>query len=98
MSNRKLSAYEALEMNLVTHVIPDEKLNETAKAIAGDASNGATLAFAAAKSLLLNSFNETLETQLEKESMNLAHMAGTADAREGITAFLEKRIPKFRGL
>jgi len=35
-----------------------------------------------AKNLLLSSFNETLETQLEKESMNLAKMAGTADARE----------------
>jgi len=82
-------------LNLVTHVVPDEQLHETAKTIAVDIASGATLALGAANNLLLDSFNETLETQLEKESVSLSNMAQTADAHEGIAAFLEKRKPKF---
>ncbi len=95
MTNRELSARDALELDLVTHVVPDEQLHETAKATAADIASRATLALGAAKNLLLESFNETLETQLEKESVSLSNMAQTADAHEGIAAFLEKRKPKF---
>jgi 2-(1,2-epoxy-1,2-dihydrophenyl)acetyl-CoA isomerase len=47
--------------------------------------------------LLHGGWTETLETQMENESQAIANSARTADAREGITAFLEKRTPKYKG-
>jgi 2-(1,2-epoxy-1,2-dihydrophenyl)acetyl-CoA isomerase len=49
------------------------------------------------KKLLATSFQESLETQMELEARGIAEMAGTADGREGIDAFLSKRAPGFRG-
>jgi len=47
--------------------------------------------------LLHSGWTESLETQMENESQAIANSARTADAREGITAFLEKRTPKYKG-
>jgi 2-(1,2-epoxy-1,2-dihydrophenyl)acetyl-CoA isomerase len=47
--------------------------------------------------LLHTGWNETLETQMEHESQAIASMAKTADTHEGISAFIEKRLPKFKG-
>ena len=45
----------------------------------------------------LNTTGQPLEAQLELEAQGLARMAGTADAREGLKAFAEKRKPNFKG-
>ena len=50
------------------------------------------------KSLLASTFSESLETQMELEARGIAAMAGGADGREGIEAFVAKRAPKFTGL
>jgi hypothetical protein len=49
------------------------------------------------KSLLASTFSESLETQMELEARGIAAMAGGADGREGIEAFVAKRAPKFSG-
>jgi dTDP-3-amino-3,4,6-trideoxy-alpha-D-glucose transaminase len=51
----------------------------------------------AAKRLLHSGWAETLETQMEHETQSIAEMARTVDAREGISAFLEKRQAEFAG-
>ena len=97
LTNRRLSAQEALEWGIVTRVVPDEDLSEEASALASQLAAGAPKALGAAKRLLQCGWTETLETQMENETQSIADMARTADAREGIAAFLEKRQAEFTG-
>ncbi len=97
LTNRQLSAQEAMEWGIVTRVVPDEDLSEEATALASRLAAGATKALGAAKRLLHTGLTETLETQMEHETQTIADMARTADAREGIASFLEKRQAEFTG-
>ena len=97
LTNRRLSAAEALDWGLVTRVVADEQLLDEARALARQLASGPTRAFAASKRLLAETFTSGLETQLERESSAIVAMTGTADGKEGIQAFLEKRKPSFTG-
>ena len=97
LTNRLLSAKEACEWGIVTKVVPDANLPAEADALAAQLASSATGALGAAKRLLHSGWTETLETQMELETRAIAVRAHTADGREGITAFLEKRAPKFTG-
>jgi 2-(1,2-epoxy-1,2-dihydrophenyl)acetyl-CoA isomerase len=97
LTNRELSAQEAMEWGIVTRVVPDEDLSENAAALASQLAAGATKALGATKRLLHSSWTETLETQMEHEAQTIAEMASTADGREGIAAFVEKRPAEFTG-
>jgi len=97
LTNRMLSAQEALQWGLITSVVPDNELLIQAKAIAVQLASGPTRAYGVSKRLLHRGWTETLETQVENESQAIANSARTADAREGITAFLEKRSPRYKG-
>lgn len=95
--NAKLTAEEACSAGLVTRVVEDDALADEALALARNLAQGPTGAFAAAKRLVLASFNETLESQMELESAAITRAATGPDGREGIAAFLEKRPPVFSG-
>ena len=97
LTNRMFSAQEALQWGLVTRVLPDNELLVQARAIAVQLAAGPTRAYGISKRLLHSGWMETLETQMENESQAIANSARTLDAREGITAFLEKRPPKYKG-
>ena len=97
MTNRRLSAAEALDWGLVNQVVPDEAVLTHAEELAQRLANGPTRSYGAVKKLLTTSFNESLETQMEHESRAIAAASNTADGREGISAFLEKRTPAFEG-
>ncbi len=97
LTNRRLSAQEALAWGIVNRILPAETLQEKALALARQLAAGPSLAYAAAKRLLQRSLDHSLETQLEDEAQAIAAASTTADAREGIRAFLEKRPPQFRG-
>ena len=97
LTNRMFSAQEALQWGLVTRVVPDNELLAQASAMAVQLAAGPTRAYGLSKRLLHSGWTETLETQMENESQAIANSARTADAREGITSFLEKRPPKFKG-
>jgi 2-(1,2-epoxy-1,2-dihydrophenyl)acetyl-CoA isomerase len=97
LTNRIFSAQEALQWGLVTRVVPDNELLAQAKAIALQLASGPTRAYGVSKRLLHSGWAETLETQMENESQAIANSARTADAREGILAFLEKRPAKYKG-
>ena len=97
LTNRVLSAQEALDWGIVTRVVSDEDLLAETEAIAARMAFGATKALGTAKRLLRGGWTETLETQMECEARAIADMGRTADAKEGFAAFLEKRPPNFKG-
>ncbi len=97
LTNRVLSAQEALEWGIVTRVVPDAEVLEQSRTIAIQLAAGPTKALGASKRLLHSSFSETLETQMEHESQTIANIAHTADTREGMAAFIEKRAAKYEG-
>jgi 2-(1,2-epoxy-1,2-dihydrophenyl)acetyl-CoA isomerase len=97
LTNRQLSAQEAMQWGIVTRVVPDEDLSENVATLASQLAAGATKALGASKRLLHIGWTETLETQMEHETQTIAEMARTADSREGIAAFVERRRPRFRG-
>lgn len=97
LTNRRLSAAEAAEWGIVNRVVPDADLDAEASKLAATLAAGPTRAFGSVKRLLLSSANAGLEAQLAAETDGIAAMTGTADGREGIAAFLEKRRPAFSG-
>jgi 2-(1,2-epoxy-1,2-dihydrophenyl)acetyl-CoA isomerase len=96
LTNRVLSAREALELGIVSRVVPDAELPAAAEALARQMVDGPTHAFGAAKRLLRDSFNDSLETHLQAEARTIAELSRSAESREGIAAFLEKRAPRYR--
>jgi 2-(1,2-epoxy-1,2-dihydrophenyl)acetyl-CoA isomerase len=95
--NRVLSAQEAIDWGMVTRIVPDADLFNEAQKLASELAAGPTEAFAAAKRLMYAGWTATLETQMERESQAITSMAATADAAEGISAFLAKRPAVFEG-
>ena len=97
LTNRLLSAQEAADWGIVARVVPDDQLLDEARQLAAQLAAGPTAAFGKTKRLLERAWTETLETQMEAEGRAIADSTRTADAREGISAFLEKRPPNFKG-
>lgn len=97
LTNRLLSAKEALDWGIVSRVVPEKDLITDAEALASQLAAGPTMAFGATKRLLQSGLTESFEAQMKNESRSIAEMAHTADGREGINAFLGKRTPNFKG-
>ncbi|MET0421512.1 MAG: enoyl-CoA hydratase-related protein [Acidimicrobiia bacterium] len=97
LTNRVLTAAEALDLGIVTSVVPDDEVHDAAAALATTIAAGPTLAFATARRLMHTSLEDTLETHLAREADGIIEAARTNDAHEGITAFVEKRPPNFTG-
>ncbi len=96
-SGRRLSAAEALDWGLVSEVVADEKLAERAAERAAELAAMPTRGVGLTKRLFDNAENATLEEQLELEAQLQTAATQTADFREGVDAFLEKREPRFEG-
>ena len=97
LTNRRLSAAEAVEWNIVNRVVPDADLLDEAEKLAASLAAGPTRAFGGVKKLLIESATNDLETQLDLETKFIVEMAGSRDGVEGMNAFLEKRKPSFTG-
>lgn len=96
LTNRVLTAREALDWGLVTQVVAYEDLMSSAREIAIKLAKGSAGANAAVKKLLLISFTNSLETQMEIEGREISARAVSVDGCEGIAAFVEKRSPNFQ--
>ena len=94
-TNRLLSAEEAAEWGLINRVVADDELMAEANKLAQIFVNGARGSNRAIKHLLMQSFANDLETQMELEGVTIANCAESKDGREGIAAFVEKRKPEF---
>lgn len=94
-TNRRLDAREAVDWGLIHRAVPAATLMDEALRLAEGFVQGAGGANATVKRLLLASWGNGLETQMELEGRDVAENAGSADGREGIRAFLDKRAPQF---
>jgi 2-(1,2-epoxy-1,2-dihydrophenyl)acetyl-CoA isomerase len=94
LTNRTLTAKEALEWGLVNEVVPDKDVLPEALKVAERLAGGALRSFGKTKRLLAQSL-PGLESQMVFESEGISQQAATAEGQEGIAAFLEKRKPRF---
>ncbi len=94
LTNRTLSADECLQWGLVNQVVADEELPAVVGKLAARLAAGPTQAFGDTKRLMLASAGP-LESQLSLESQTIALRGSSAEGREGIAAFLEKRKPGY---
>ena len=98
LTNRVLSAQEALDWGLLTKVVATEELMSEANALANKLASGPQMAHGQIKQLLLGSYSNSLETQLEIESRGIARCVSSPEGREGLLAFSEKRKPDFKSV
>ena len=92
----RFDAETARQHGLVNWVVPNEKLVAETLRIAQRLAAGPTRAYAEAKRLVNQSL-DPLEAQMEQELQAFSRCARTADLKEGVTAFVEKRKPVFKG-
>lgn len=96
-TNRRVDADEAGRLGLVTRVVDDAVLTAEGRALARTMASGATHAFGGARNLLAVSFENSFEKQMDLEAHAISSAGRSAEAREGIAAFLAKRKPDFSG-
>ena len=97
ITNRVLSAAEALDWGIVTAVVPDDELAAATDALVAQLASGPTAAFGAAKRLVHGSLEHTLDQHLALETEAMVRAGSSADGAEGVAAFAEKRPANFRG-
>jgi enoyl-CoA hydratase len=97
LTGDRFPATEALRVGLVQEVVPDEELDGRLAGIASRIAANAPIAVQAAKHLIRQSQGTSVEQGLAWENDLYSYCMTTADSREGIAAFLEKRDPLFRG-
>lgn len=97
LAGRRLKAEEALQHGLVTKVVPREELLAEAKRIAGEIAKRSPVAIRLARDAVNQALELPLAGGLEVERRAIAVAFGSEDAKEGFTAFLEKRPPEFKG-
>jgi 2-(1,2-epoxy-1,2-dihydrophenyl)acetyl-CoA isomerase len=90
-------AETALALGLVNWVAASADLAAETDEIAHRLASGPTIAFGETKALVNRSFEQTLTAQLAAEAQAFVRCARTRDLAEGVTAFVEKRKPVFRG-
>lgn len=97
LDGRVLSAAEARDWDLVSRVVPRDRLETESRNEARRLAEGPTRAYGEMRRLLRRASSSTLEEGLAAEREAMARGGSTADAREGIAAFVERRTPRFEG-
>jgi 2-(1,2-epoxy-1,2-dihydrophenyl)acetyl-CoA isomerase len=97
LTNPVISAQQAKELGIVNRLAPEAELAATALAWAREMAGGAPKALAATKRLLWSGLGTGLDACLSEEARTVSELSGTADAREGLAAVIERRAPVFKG-
>ena len=97
LTGRIFDAAEALKMGLINEIVPAEKLLDRARELAALLAENSPLSLLHTKRLLTDHARAQLDTQMETAIRENAGIRESADFREGITSFLEKRKPKWTG-
>jgi len=94
---RVITAEEAERIGMVNKAVPGEKLAEETRKLAEEIAAGPSLAMRMAKKSIYGGLRNDLESVLDYESFAQAACTQTEDLKEGITAFIQKRRPEFKG-
>lgn len=92
-----IKAEEALALGIVNRVVPATELDAVVGAWAARLAGGPPIALAMTKKMLNRAFEQSFEQSLDDEGRCQTVNFGTADTVEAITAFLQKREPRFEG-
>src|ERR1700726_4940876 len=97
LTGRIFDAAESLKLGLINEIVPAEKLLDRARELAAQLSENSPLSLFHTKRLLTDHARAELDSQIENAIRENAGIRESADFREGIEAFLEKRKPKWTG-
>lgn len=97
LTNRVLTANEALDWGLVNQVVPDDEVDAAAAGLAASLAGGAARSLGVAKRLIYEGFESSLEEAGEREGHAITETMATPDGIEGIDAFANRREPKYQG-
>jgi methylglutaconyl-CoA hydratase len=97
LTGRIFDAAEALKLGLINEIVPPEKLLDRARELAVQLAENSPLSLYYTKRLLTDHARADLDTQMEAAVRENAGIRESADFREGVTSFLEKRKPKWTG-
>ena len=97
LTGRLFDAAEALKIGLINEIVPPEKLLDRARGLAAQLAENSPLSLFNTKRLLTDHARAELDLQIEAAVRENAGIRESADFREGITSFLEKRKPKWTG-
>jgi methylglutaconyl-CoA hydratase len=97
LTGRIFDAEEALRIGLLSEIVPPERLMDRARGLAAQLMENSPLSLAYTKRLLSEHARAELDAQIEAAIRENAGIRSTADFREGITSFLEKRKPEWTG-
>jgi 2-(1,2-epoxy-1,2-dihydrophenyl)acetyl-CoA isomerase len=95
LTNERIDAQTALAWGLVNRVVPSGEAEQAAIALAQSFETASPATTAAAKRLVGEAASASFDAQLDAEKDSFVQRAGTADFREGITAFVERRPARF---
>ena len=94
---RTISAAEALDLGILTEVVPAPELSDRVAQVAAELAAGPTLAYASIRAAVRFSATHGLAESLENEARGMDRTGASADHREAVAAFLEKRRPELTG-
>ena len=94
----RFSAEDAERWGLVNRVVDDVDFDAAVEKLAMQIASGPATALGETKRLFNNSLNRTIDEQLEAEALSFSNCAMVPDFGEGLSAFIEKRRPKFGGV
>jgi 2-(1,2-epoxy-1,2-dihydrophenyl)acetyl-CoA isomerase len=97
LTSKTFTADEALELGIINQLVESEELDDTVEKIANKFRKLAPIAVGKAKMLINKSLENDMVSHLDLESRTASFAAGTEDFNEGVTAFVEKRKPVFKG-
>jgi enoyl-CoA hydratase len=96
-TGRIIDAGEAERLGIVARAVPREQFDATVSGLAREIAAAGPIAVRMVKKAIYRGVEHSLDDMLEFESLQQAFTFTTADAREGVTAVMEKRTPNFTG-